>query len=98
MRIFQLVVMITLCFLASAAQAAGFRFIDVPADPQGPAFRAPVWSPCERPPGLVDLGRAMLPGVRDCPLPPATKQLPLVVMSHRRGGSLIRTPHTATAP
>jgi predicted dienelactone hydrolase len=97
MRIFQPVVMITLCLLASAAQAAGFRFVDVPADSQGPGFRAAVWSPCEQPPGLVDLGQAMLPGVRDCPLPAANKKRPLIVMSHGRGGSFIGNHDTAEA-
>ncbi len=97
MRLLPFAVAMTLCTLASAAQAAGFRFLDVPADSQGPAFRVAVWSPCDQVPGPIDLGRTVLPGVRDCPLPSATGKLPLVVMSHGRGGSFIGNHDTAEA-
>jgi predicted dienelactone hydrolase len=42
-----------LCALASVAQAAEFRPIEIPADRQGPAIKGAIWSPCpvECPPG-----------------------------------------------
>lgn len=96
MRILQSLVATALCAVTSVAHAAGLRFIEVPADVQGPAIRAAVWSPCDQPAGRVDLGpgRAPLPGVRDCPLP-ATGKLPLIVVSHGRGGSLVGHHDTA---
>ena len=35
----------TLCLTASVAEPAGFGFVDVPADPEGPTIRGAVWSP-----------------------------------------------------
>lgn len=85
-RLSRYVVMLAVCAFTSTAHAAGFRFVNVPADPRGPAFRAAVWSPCDQPPGLIDLGRTTLPGVKDCPLPLTDKKLPLIVISHGQGG------------
>jgi len=42
---------------------------------------------CSQPPGEVDLGKATLPGVKDCALP--DKPLPLIVVSHGRRGSFL---------
>jgi hypothetical protein len=33
-----------LCLMAVGAEAAGIRFIDVPADSEGPALTGAVWS------------------------------------------------------
>jgi predicted dienelactone hydrolase len=71
--------------LASAADAAGIMPLDVPADAQGPTLTGVVWSPCAVPPQHVEIGGAALPGVRDCPI--VGDNLPLVVISHGRGGS-----------
>ena len=80
-------VLVTLAalFTAMVAQAAGFRFIQVPADAEGPALNGVMWSPCSKAPGEIDLGKVTLPGVRDCPI--EGDKLPLVVISHGRGGS-----------
>jgi predicted dienelactone hydrolase len=76
-----------LCLAATLAQAAGFRFIDIPADADGPALQGAIWYPCAEPPGEVRLGKITLPGVVDCPLP--GENLPLIAVSHGRGGSFV---------
>lgn len=77
----------TLCLLATLAQAAGFSFIEVPADGNGPALRGAVWSPCEAPAGKIALDPLVIAGVKDCPV--AGTNLPLVVVSHGTGGSFL---------
>ena len=74
-------------FMATLAQAAGVRSIDIPADADGPAIQGAIWYPCTEPPGEVHLGKATLPGVKDCPL--RGDKLPLVVVSHGRGGNFV---------
>jgi predicted dienelactone hydrolase len=71
--------------MATHAQAAGLRFIEVPADADGPALSGAMWYPCSEPPGEVNVGRMTLPGVKDCPI--SGDKLPLVVFSHGRGGN-----------
>jgi len=66
----------------------GFRFIEVPGDPDGPALRGAMWYPCAQPPGEIDLGeitacfQITVTGVRDAPV--SGDKLPLVVASHGR--------------
>src|SRR5207253_4023973 len=72
------------CFAATLAQAAGFRFIDVPADAERPALTGAVWSPCAAPAQEVMLRGVTVPGVKDCPI--IGEKLPLVVISHGRRG------------
>jgi predicted dienelactone hydrolase len=76
---------ITVCFMATLAQAAGLRLIDIPASADGPALKGAMWYPCAEPPGAVNLGKITVPAVMDCPL--LREKLPLVVVSHGRGGS-----------
>ena len=76
---------IILCLIATLAQAAGLRTIDIAAEAGGPALGGAVWYPCSQPAGEVNLGKISLPGVKDCPLP--DKKLPLIVMSHGRTGT-----------
>ena len=38
---------------ATLAQGAGFRFIEVPADSDGPALDGAMWYPCSEPPGEI---------------------------------------------
>jgi len=83
------------CCATTLAQAAGFTFIQVPADQDGPALRGAVWSPCSAPPGRIDLAPLVLEGTRDCPL--TGKGLPLIVMSHGTGGSALGHHDTAAA-
>jgi predicted dienelactone hydrolase len=80
----RLLVVIALCLTAAFAQAAGFRFIEVPADADGPSLTGAMWYPCADPPGEIHLGPLTLPGVRDCPI--SGDKLPLVVVSHGDGG------------
>jgi predicted dienelactone hydrolase len=67
--------------------------IDVPADADGPALNGAMWSPCSEPPGEIDLGNIAVPGVKDCPI--SGDKMPLVVVSHGRGGSFIGHHDTA---
>ena len=78
---------ITLFFMATLAQAAGLRLIDIPASADGPALKGAMWYPCAEPSGEVNLGKITVPAVKDCPL--LREKLPLVVVSHGRGGSFI---------
>jgi predicted dienelactone hydrolase len=77
-------VAIALGLAATLARAAGFRFIEVPADADGPSLTGAMWYPCADPPGEIHLGPLTLPGVRDCPI--SGDKLPLVVVSHGDGG------------
>ncbi|WP_076865840.1 alpha/beta hydrolase family protein [Bradyrhizobium mercantei] len=76
-----------LLLAASAAQAAGLRFFDVPAGPDGPAIRGVAWAPCAETPREIDArgGRTFF-GVSDCPI--MGTKLPLIVISHGRRGWL----------
>jgi len=71
---------------------AGFRFIEVPADTEGPTLKGAM-SPCSEAPGEVDLGNITLSGVNNCPI--TGDKLPLVVISHGRGGSFVGHHDTA---
>jgi predicted dienelactone hydrolase len=82
-----------LCLFASGAEAAGIRLIVVPADGDGPALTGAIWSPCALPPYEVEVEGIALPAVRDCPI--EGNRLPLVVISHGRGGSFIGHHDTA---
>ena len=89
----KVLVTITLCLVAPFAQAAGVRFIDVPADADGPVLQGAMWYPCSEPPGEINLGKITLPAVKNCPI--SGDKLPLVVVSHGRGGSFVGHHDTA---
>jgi len=82
-----IILAIALVLAAPHARAAGVRFIDVPADAEGPVVHGAMWSPCAESPGTIDWGRGTVPGVRDCPI--VGDKLPLVVVSHGRLGSFV---------
>ena len=84
MRTSRLLVPFVVCLTSTLAQAAGFRFIDVPADADNPALEAAMWYPCSEPPGEIDLGNITLPGVKDCPM--RGDGMPLIVFSPGDGG------------
>ena len=84
---------IILCLTATLAQGAGLRAIDVPADAGGPALTGALWYPCSQPPGEANIGKYILPGVKDCPLP--DRKLPLIVVSHGRTGNFVGHHDTA---
>jgi predicted dienelactone hydrolase len=79
------------CLTATLAQAAGLRWIDIPADADGPAMHGAIWSPCTEPPGEIRLDNFTLRGVMDCPL--LGDKLPLVVISHGGGANFLAVHH-----
>ena len=91
----QLLSVAMLCLTSALAQAAGFSFIEVPADANGPALHGAVWSPCAAPAGKIALDRLVIDGVQNCPV--SGTQLPLVVVSHGYGGSFFDQRDTADA-
>jgi predicted dienelactone hydrolase len=84
MRPLAVLAVIIACFAAPMAQAAGFRFIDIPADASGPALTGAVWSPCAAPPHEIKFRFVTIAAVRNCPV--AGEGLPLIVVSHGSGG------------
>ena len=56
------------CFAAPMVQAAGFRFIDIPADASGPALTGAVWSPCAAPPQEIRLRFVTIAAAQNCPV------------------------------
>ena len=95
MRILPVAIAIALCALATPSFAAGFRFIDVPADAEGPSISGALWYPCAEPAGTVQLGPYVLSVTKDCPL--GGGKHPLVVVSHGRGGTFLGHQDTAEA-
>jgi len=73
-----------LCVAANLAHAAGIQALAVAADAQGPPLNGTVWSPCAEAAGETMLRRLRVAGVQDCPV--EGERLPLVVISHGRGG------------
>jgi predicted dienelactone hydrolase len=73
-----------LCFISTAAGAAGLQRVDLPGNGSAPALAGAVWTPCAQPAGLVRLRRIMVPGVVNCPV--KGEKLPLIVISHGFNG------------
>lgn len=90
-----LLIGLVMCLSAPAAQAAGFRFIEVPAEASGPELKGAIWYPCAEPPGSIEVAGVSITGVMDCPL--RGDNLPLVVLSHGVGGSFWNLHGTAAA-
>jgi len=95
MRVLRPALALALCTLAMPSFAAGFRFIEVPADAEGPAMTGGLWYPCAEAPGTVRLGPYVLPVAKDCPL--SGEKHSLVVVSHGRGGNFLGHHDTAEA-
>src|SRR6516225_11631278 len=78
---------------------AGFRFIEVPADADGPALDGAMWYPCCEPPVEIDLGEITanfeitMCGAKDAPI--SGDKLPLVVVSHGKGSHFVLHHDTA---
>jgi predicted dienelactone hydrolase len=84
------------CLAASLAQAAGFQRTEIPANSAlSPPLKGAVWYPCAKPPGEMKIGRYVLTVTEDCPM--AGGKLPLVVISHGRGGDFLGHHDTAEA-
>jgi predicted dienelactone hydrolase len=66
------------------SQAAGLKFLEVPANNRGPVLTAAVWYPCVGKPIRVEIGFDYSTAVRDCPL--TGEKLPLIMISHGVGG------------
>lgn len=81
------IVTILLCLFATISHAAGIKFADVPASAEGPALKAVIWTPCALPAEPMALGPFVLSGKHNCPT--VGENLPLVVISHGHGGSLL---------
>jgi predicted dienelactone hydrolase len=80
--------LVAICLLmVSLAQAAGFRLLEIPAGPLGPALQGAVWYPCSQTPHDVKLGPFILSVAQDCPVNGA--KLPLIVVSHGWSGSFL---------
>jgi len=86
-------VVIALCLTATLAQSAGFQFMGVPATAECPSLRGAIWYPCSAQPAGIDLGSAIVPGVKDCLI--SGDKFPLVIVSHGAGGSFIDFHDTA---
>lgn len=81
------IAIVVLCLTVANAHAAGIKFVQIPADANGPAIKAMVWTPCAEPAQDVTIGPYVLKGRRDCPT--LGDKLPLVVISHGHGGSYL---------
>lgn len=75
--------------------AAGFEWLDLPAGTQGPALKAAVWTPCQQPPRAQNIGQISFQATPGCPV--HGKELPVVLMSHGSGGTLLGHHDTAAA-
>ena len=84
-----------LCLTASHALAAGFQRIEIPASGALPPLKGAVWYPCAQPPGEMKIGPYILSVSRNCPV--AGEKLPLVIISHGRGGDDLGHHDTAEA-
>jgi predicted dienelactone hydrolase len=82
-----IILAVLLCLSTTISQAAGIKFLQVPADLNGPALKAVVWTPCAAAAQEVSIGPYVLRAQRDCPT--VGEKLPLVVISHGHGGSLL---------
>lgn len=82
-----LLLAVLLGLFTTISQAAGIKFLQVPADADGPALKAVVWTPCATASQNLSIGPYVLQGRRDCPT--VGEKLPLVVISHGHGGSLL---------
>ena len=87
MHAVKILVAFAFALTATLAQAAGFRFIEVPADAEGPGLNGAIWYPCSEPPGTIVLGPYSLTVAKDCPI--SGDKLPLIVVSHGRIGSFL---------
>ena len=63
MRLLAILIVVVAWFASPEVEATGFRFIDIPADANGPALTGAVWSPCDQPPqqmrvGMVTIARS----------------------------------------
>ena len=95
MNLPRLFLLAAFCLTTTLTHAAGFSFVEVPADKNGPILRGAVWSPCSAPAGRIALDPLVIDGTKGCPV--AGTRLSLIVMSHGTGGSFLSHHDTAAA-
>jgi predicted dienelactone hydrolase len=84
---FGFILVAALCLAGSLAHAAGFQLIEVPASEPFQLLKGAVWYPCSQPASEAKLGPFVMPVAKDCPI--VGGKLPLVVISHGRGGTFL---------
>lgn len=80
---------------AGTALATGFQRVEVPASGSEPLIEAIVWSPCANEPTALEIGPYAVQGTPGCAV--EGESLPLVVISHGHGGTLMGHHDTAAA-
>lgn len=73
--------------MSAPAAAAGLKFLTVPADPSGPAITVAAWYPSADKPSPVTFGPFEALAAQEGKID--GRGLPLVVLSHGRGGSFV---------
>ena len=79
--------------MGGSAFAAGYERLEIPASGGEPALQAMIWSPCASPASSVQLGPFVIQGVKNCDI--SGSSLPLVVITHGQGGTLLGHHDTA---
>ncbi|MGY5804721.1 alpha/beta hydrolase family protein [Rhizobium sp. LEGMi12c] len=87
------ILVVSLCLATPLAHAAGFQQIEVPGDGALPAIKGGVWYPCGQQPSDIKGGSLTVTIAKDCPV--TGEKLPLVVISHGKGGTFIGHHDTA---
>src|SRR5438094_8559889 len=84
MRSVEIYVGVALSLVATMAHAAGIQFFEVPSVGVARQLTGAVWYPCNAPRQEIIVRNFAILGAKDCPLD--GDKLPLVVLSHGRGG------------
>lgn len=95
MRLRLLLTVLAAALMGAPAGAAGLKLLEVPADANGPAIRVAVWYPSAAPPAPIAFGPFTARGAKGAEV--LGRGLPLVVLSHGRGGSFAGHHDTAEA-
>lgn len=82
-----LVLVAFLSLAGPSAHAAGFKLIEVPASGQLHPLEGAVWYPCTQSTSAVKLGPFVTSVAKNCQV--TGENLPLVVISHGRGGTFL---------
>lgn len=93
MRLSVVLAAFALCLGTSQAPAAGLQLFDIPADATGSAITGAVWYPCPDAPTTVQVGKYNARGTMNCKV--TGSNLPLIVISHGRGGTFVGHQDTA---
>jgi predicted dienelactone hydrolase len=84
MRALKIFLGLALSLVATTAYAAGLQLFEIPSDGHARPVTGAIWYPCQAPAQEIEVRGSNLYGVKECPL--NADNLPLVVMSHGRGG------------